>query len=437
MSRIFRVRTEGNRHSTDSPYTTLNIFVGFTFKEESPHKIYVHIGNHKRIADGEGVSGVFTASKRVDSTTSSYYTQNSTYQIASTGTDTCTVAEVTPHTAIAELADLSNNIHSGTSIDDDFFMLPIPWTVTFLGVDYPPGKVFLCTNTYLTFGTGINTITVTESTPPLPKLVIGNADNRMTNVKSDKFAAPLGVFNMTQKIGDGTTFTITQPTSLSSGAFTYSVTAGSGVISISGTTVTILNAGSATVEASQEASGVWAAGTKSATITIEGEIATLDTSQSIFYRKLVSGASISFNDVISSNAGAVPRTYESNNTSVVTIPTASTASASIAGPGKTTIKVTQPATGKYTQIVNNDLITIVVVGQGKTYTSETFPASFDLSETNLSDSIFNSCNLTGADLYNATVNAYTSFSTPTILNSLKSGRITGVTSLLPSGYIMI
>jgi hypothetical protein len=317
-------------------------------------------------------------------------------------------------------------------------MLPIPWTVTFLGTNYPPGEVFVSTNTYLTFGSGSGTIGVTAATPPLPKIVIGNADNRMTNVKSDKFASPLGDFNMTKKIGDGTTFTITQPTSPSSGAFTYSVTAGSGVISISGTTITILNAGSATVQASQEASGVWAAATKSATITIEGEIATLVTSQSILYIKFVSGAaSISFNDIISSNAGAVPRTHESNDTAVVTIPTASTASASIVGPGKTTIKVTQPATGKYTQIVNNDLITIVVVGQGKTYTSETFPSSFDLSGTNLSNSIFNSCNLTGADLYNATVNASTSFSTPTILNSLKSGRITGVTSLLPAGYIMI
>jgi hypothetical protein len=163
--------------------------------------------------------------------------------------------------------------------------------------------------------------------------------------------------------------------------------------------------------------------------------ATLTASQTIFYQKFVSGASISFN-VISSNAGSVSRTHESNDAAVVTIPTASTPSASIAGPGKTTIKVTQPATTTYTEVINNDLITIVVIGQGKTYTSETFPDSFDLSGANLSGSIFNSCNLTGADLYNTVVNASTSLSTST-LASIKSGRITGVTSFLPAGYIMI
>ena len=163
--------------------------------------------------------------------------------------------------------------------------------------------------------------------------------------------------------------------------------------------------------------------------------ATLTVSQPIFYQKFVSGATISF-DVITSNAGTVSRTHESNDPLVVTIPTASTPSASIAGPGKTTIKVTQPATSSYTQVIDNALIAIVVVGQGKTYTSETFPASFDLAGTNLSGSVFNSCNLTSANLFGATVNASTDFTTST-LTQITSGRIIGVTSLLPAGYIMI
>ena len=171
------------------------------------------------------------------------------------------------------------------------------------------------------------------------------------------------------------------------------------------------------------------------TITRSQITATLTASTPIFYQKFVSNASISF-DVITSNAVSVSRTHESNDNAVVTIPSSGSPSASIAGPGKTTIKVTQPATTTYTEVIENALITIIVIGQGKTYTSETFPSSFDLAGTNLSGSVFNSCNLTGADLYNTTVNASTSFSTST-LNSLKSGRITGVTSLLPAGYIMI
>ncbi len=182
---------------------------------------------------------------------------------------------------------------------------------------------------------------------------------------------------------------------------------------------------------------------------------TLFASPTTFYRKFVSGATISFN--ISSNAGVVPRTHESNDAAVVTIPTSATPSASIAGPGKTTIKVTQPATTTYAEIINNALITIIVVGQGKTYTSETFPASFDLAGTNLTGSTFNSCNLTSANLTNAnvtnsvfsgstdltsanlfgaTVNSSTSFTTST-LTGITSGRITGVTSLLPAGFTMI
>jgi hypothetical protein len=171
------------------------------------------------------------------------------------------------------------------------------------------------------------------------------------------------------------------------------------------------------------------------TITSSQLTATLTASTPIFYQKFVSNASISF-DVITSNAGTVARTHESNDNAVVTIPTASTPSASIAGPGKTTIKVTQPATSNYTQVIDNALIAIVVVGQGKTYTSETFPASFDLAGTNLSGSVFNSCNLTSANLFGATVNASTDFTTST-LTQITSGRIIGITSRLPAGYIMI
>jgi hypothetical protein len=184
--------------------------------------------------------------------------------------------------------------------------------------------------------------------------------------------------------------------------------------------------------------------------------ATLTASTTIFYQKFVSGASISFN-VISSNAGPVSRTHESNDNAIVTIPSSGSPSASIAGPGKTTIKVTQPATGNYTQVIENALITIIVVGQGKTYTSETFPASFDLSGTNLTGSVFSSCNLTSANLTNAnltnsvfsgstnltsanlvgaTVNTLTDFTTST-LTQVTSGRITGITSRLPAGFVMI
>lgn len=261
--------------------------------------------------------------------------------------------------------------------------------------------------------------------------VITNLVNSLSKV-----TPTLGNFDMTRTFGDNP-FIITQPTSNNTaGAFTYSVTAGSDIISIAGTIITILKAGSATVQASQAASGNYLAATKTATITINRATPTLVTSQTTFYQKFVSGATVSFNNVISSNAGTVPRTHVSNNTAVVTIPTASTASATIVGPGKTTIKVTQPATGNYAEVVNNALITIVVVGQGKTYTSEIFPASFDMSGTNLSNSTFTDCTFTSTNLFGVTVDASTNFSTSTF-TGIGSGRITGKTARLPVGFTMI
>jgi hypothetical protein len=379
------------------------------------------------------LTGIFTADTLVASYT---VTNGSSYRVRSTGINTCTLDGI-GYTAPPALSSLPVVLIS-ESRDDDFVPLYIPWTVTFLGISYSTGNVFLGSNTYLTFGAGSTLYSnLTASNPNLPKIMIGCADNsyQRVNATSGPAITPtLGDFDMTRTFGDSA-FTITQPSSNSPGAFTYSVTAGFDVISMSGTTITIARAGTATVQASQAASGSYIAAIKNATITINRATSTLVVSQNTFYRKFVSGGTISF-DVISSNAGTVSRTHESNDTAVVTIPSSASPSASIAGPGKTTIKVTQPATTNYTEVVNNALITIVVVGQGKPYTSETFPASFDLAGTNLSGSVFTSCNLTGADLFNTTVNASTSFATST-LTGVKSGRITGVTSLLPAGYIMI
>jgi hypothetical protein len=171
------------------------------------------------------------------------------------------------------------------------------------------------------------------------------------------------------------------------------------------------------------------------TITILQTLATLTTSKFIFYQKFVSGATVSFDGVISSNAGAVYREHRSNNNHIVTIPTLSTTSASIVGPGKTTISVLQPATINYTEVGAEALITIVIVGSGQSYTNENM-TGVDLTNTNLTGSTFSICNLTSVNLYGATFNAATNLQTST-LNSLKSGRIIGFTTLLPTGYKMI
>jgi hypothetical protein len=171
------------------------------------------------------------------------------------------------------------------------------------------------------------------------------------------------------------------------------------------------------------------------TPTIIMETPTLVTSQSTIYQKFVSGAIVSFDFISSSAAGIVSRTYESNDPLIITIPTASTPSASIVAPGKTTIKVTQHQTTNYTEVIKNDLIAIVIIGQGQTYTSETF-SSIDLSGANLSGSTFSNCTLTDTNLFGTTVSPTTNFTSST-LKGIMSGRIIGTTDLLPPGFKMI
>jgi uncharacterized protein YjbI with pentapeptide repeats len=61
----------------------------------------------------------------------------------------------------------------------------------------------------------------------------------------------------------------------------------------------------------------------------------------------------------------------------------------------------------------------------------------DLSGSNLSSTIFSNCNMTNANLFGTTVNSNTDLRNVTTLQSLRSGRINGVTALLPIGYNMI
>lgn len=446
MSRIYHVRSEGN-NTTSGATGSPTIIVSFSFYENAPGDIYFSIETH---SSPDRISGVFTASTLVSSYT---VTNGSSYRARSTGTNTCTLDGI-GYTAPPALSSLpavlwewgsggspsiaADNYNTGQ--DDNYIKLYIPWTVTFLGTNYATGDVYLGSNTYLTFGAGsTNYSGLTASNPNLPKIMIGCGDNSFQRVRATSGAVvtpTLGSFDMTRTFGDSA-FIITQPTSdNTSGAFTYSVTDGYDVISIGmdGTTITIAQAGTATVQASQAASGNYLLATKTATITINRAIPTLVTSQSIIYKKFVSGAIVSF-DFISSSAGAVSRTYELNGPPlIITIPTASTPSASIVAPGKNTIKVTQYQTTNYAEVVST-LITIVIIGQGQTYTSETF-LSLDLSGTNLSGSTFSNCTLTDTNLFGTTVSPTTNFTSST-LKGIMSGRIIGTTDLLPPGFKMI
>ena len=248
----------------------------------------------------------------------------------------------------------------------------------------------------------------------------------------------LGDFNMVRTFGDSA-FTIDQPGSNSPGTFTYAVISGTDVISIgpdgNGTTVTIAKAGTATVRASQAASGNYLATTKDATITINRATSSLTVTKNKYITKYILNGIVNF-DVFSTNASGYTRQFSSNNDGVITtLPDTSSPNVKITGPGRTTVNVTQNETTNYLAVTRNAIIEFVIVGQNQTYTSDDM-TGVNLSETNLSTTTFSNCNLTGVNLYGVTVNSSTNF-TNSNLSNVQSGRILGNTTLFPSGYQLI
>jgi hypothetical protein len=127
--------------------------------------------------------------------------------------------------------------------------------------------------------------------------------------------------------------------------------------------------------------------------------------------------------------------HTSLNTSVVTIPSNSIATANIIGPGTALIQT------EFTQTANffassGTYVTILIVGPSTTYTTANM-TNVDLSGTDIRGTVFSDCNLQNANLYAATVNDTTDFRTVNNMQNLRSGRIYGITALFPSGYKLI
>ena len=173
------------------------------------------------------------------------------------------------------------------------------------------------------------------------------------------------------------------------------------------------------------------------TLTVTKSSATLTVSQSAIVVKYVLNSIFSF-DVFGTNntdSNQITRTYSSGSPSVGTISNSSIANAQIAGVGSSLISVTQSETTNFSSVTGSNILTLVIVGQGGSYSSINM-TSLDLSGTNLSTTTFNNCNLTGVNLYGVTVNSSTNF-TGSNLSNVQSGRILGNTTLLPSGYQLL
>ena len=304
------------------------------------------------------------------------------------------------------------------------------WEYTYSSSDTSVATISV--NTITIVGAGSTTITAFRT------LVIGplgtpmGGDNISSVFVVDKASVSLSNFTIGSKtIGD--TFTIPTPGATFAGSVSYSVV--SGTATISGTSATTTTTGSVTIRATQAASGNYSAASIDAIFTVNKIPVSLTVSKNKYITKYISNGNINF-DVFSTNAElGYTRSFSSNNGGVISVPSASSPNATIVSPGRTTINVTQNETTSYAAVTINSIIEFVIVGQNQSYTFENLTL-VDLSGTNLSKSIFSSCNLTSANLYNATVDGSTNLTSST-LTSIKSGRITGFTTLIPDNFKMI
>lgn len=169
--------------------------------------------------------------------------------------------------------------------------------------------------------------------------------------------------------------------------------------------------------------------------------ATLSFTKSVYYQKYVlnSTFSIPSSSISTSNTdtGSYVVTHSSpGNAGIITITnSANTGTVTVKGIGTATITSTIAATANFTETTVTS-ITVVIIGPGTTYTNIDL-TSIDLSGSDLNGTIFSSCDLTSANLYGSTISASTDFRSVTSLSLMRSGRIIGFTTLLPTNYKMI
>lgn len=99
---------------------------------------------------------------------------------------------------------------SGTN-DDGYFSVTLPWNVTYFSTSY--STVHVGTNSYLTFGTGSTTYSVSASNPGFPKIMYGSADHSVQRVYTETTGTtPNRIFRIRAEGTNSTSGTAGSPT---------------------------------------------------------------------------------------------------------------------------------------------------------------------------------------------------------------------------------
>jgi len=197
---------------------------------------------------------------------------------------------------------------------------------------------------------GIGTATITATQAATANYNAGSITRTITVVKGTPTIGSFAAINKT--FGDAA-FTLTAPSSTSTGAFTYASSDAS-VATVSGSTVTIVGAGTANITATQAEDANYNAGSVSAVLTVAKASRTLSSFADI--NKTTTDAPFTLTAPISS-AGTGAITYSSSNTAVATV---SGSTVTPVGIGTTTITATQAADANYLAASITATLTVIL-----------------------------------------------------------------------------
>ncbi len=197
---------------------------------------------------------------------------------------------------------------------------------------------------------GIGTATITATQAATANYNAGSITRTITVVKGTPTIGSFAAINKT--FGDAA-FTLTAPSSTSTGAFTYASSDAS-VATVSGSTVTIVGAGTANITATQAEDANYNTGSVSAVLTVGKAARTLSLFADI--NKTTTDAPFTLTAPISS-AGTGAITYSSSNSGVATV---SGSTVTLVGIGTTTITATLAADANYLAATITATLTVIL-----------------------------------------------------------------------------
>ena len=285
--------------------------------------------------NGTAITGATSATYTPLTTTPSalYY-----YTVATGGCSTVTSAIsglITVSKAMPTIASMSA---INKTFGDASFTLTAPTSNATGAFTFASSNTAVATisgTTVTIVGVGVATITATQATD-----ANYNAGSVTAVLTVAKATPTFGTFAAINKTFGDAAFTLTAPTSNATGAITYT-SSNTAVATVSGSTVTIVGAGTANIIATQATDANYNAGSVTAVLTVAKAARTL----SVFANIDKTSTDAPFALVApTSSAGTGAITYSSSNTAVATV---SGSTVTIIGVGTSTLTATQAADANY------------------------------------------------------------------------------------------